>query len=150
MPGLTKKGDLTIDHNLFLSKKLQCCLNWILEDTGIIWISRVWLEDKSFEIIDVLVEHNANDFAHTYDLVIMRDKSPKNQFLDSTRNRYNEMKLNKEVPKILNRLRLKLICPFPQVLHAFTYEDWKNWRKNYDYSQGFFPQLSHNICGKNP
>ena len=54
----------------------------------------------------------ADDFFHTYDLVRMRDKSPK---------------FTKEVPKMLKRLRLKLLLPFPQVLHPCTYEDWYNW-----------------------
>ena len=152
MPGLTKKGDLTIltyffqtDFNVASNQ-----LREILEDTDIIWISRVGLHDKSFEVIDLsrnplLVK---NSFVRTYDLVTMRDKSPKNQFLDSNRIELNSMKLTREVPKILKRLRLKSLCPIPEVLHAFSYEDWKIWRKNYDYyrpgyNRYFFPKFSN-------
>jgi hypothetical protein len=148
MPGLTKKGDLTnltyffqTDYNIATTQ-----LREILEDTDIIWICRVWVQDKSLEIIDLsknpLFVEVGNDLKHTYDLVKMRDKSPKNQFLDKSLIEFNQVKLTKEVPKILKRLRLKLLCPFPQVLHAFYYEDWKNWRKNSNYYyRGFFPEL---------
>ena len=135
MLGLTKKGDQTVltyffqtDFNVASNQ-----LREILEDTDIIWISRVWLKDKSFEVIDLsrnplLVK---NSFIRAYDLVTMPDKSPKNQFLESKRIELNSMKLTREVPKILKRLRLKNLCPIPEVLHAFSYEDWKIWRKNY-------------------
>ena len=152
MPGLTKKGDLTIltyffetDFNVASNQ-----LREILEDTDIIWISRVGLHDKSFEVIDLsrnplLVK---NSFVRTYDLVTMRDKSPKNQFLDSNRIELNSMKLTREVPKILKRLRLKSLCPIPEVLHAFSYEDWKIWRKNYNAVQLSNYYAYRNVCVK--
>ena len=159
MPGLTKKGDLTNLTYLFQTdfNVASTQLREILEDTDIIWISRVGLQHKSFEeIIDLsrnplLVE---NSFARSYDLVTMRDKSPKNQFLDSNRVELNSMKLTREVPKILKRLRLKSSSitnnvPIPEVLHAFSYEDWKIWRKKYDslpyrsYNHNFFPKFSN-------
>ena len=156
MPGLTKKGDLTIltyffqtDFNVASNQ-----LREILEDTDIIWISRVGLHDKSFEVIDLsrnplLVQ---NSFARTYDLVTMRDKSPRNQFLDSNRIELNSMKLTREVPKILKRLRvlrLKSLYLFPEVLHAFSYEDWKIWRKKYDYHMKYdYRSYNHNFFPK--
>ena len=136
MPGLTKKGDLTNLTYFFQTDYdvPSTQLKKILEDTDIIWISYVWLTPKSFSNIDLsrnpLLLMVADDFFHTYDLVRMRDKSPKNQFLDSSRlswkNRRDKIKFTKEVPKILKRLRLKLLLPFPQVLHTCTYEDWYN------------------------
>ena len=137
MPGLTKKGDLTNLTYFFQTDYdvPSTQLKKILEDTDIIWISYVWLTPKSFSNIDLsrnpLLLMVADDFLHTYDLVRMRDKSPKNQFLDSSRmswkNRCDKIKFTKEVPKMLKRLRLKLLLPFPQVLHPCTYEDWYNW-----------------------
>ena len=149
MPGLTKKGDLT-NLTYFFQTNFNVASNQlkeILEDTDIIWISRVGLHDKSFEVIDLsrnplLVK---NSFIRTYDLVTMRDKSPKNQFLDSNRIELNSMKLTREVPKILKRLRLKSLCPIPEVLHAFSYEDWKIWRKNYDVLDIY---ACRNVCVK--
>ena len=136
MPGLTKKGDLT-NLTYFFQTDIDVPstqLKKILEDTDIIWICGILLNPKSFSNIDLsrnpLLLMVADDFFHTYDLVRVRDKSPKNQFLDSSRlswkNRRDKIKFTKEVPKILKRLRLKLLLPFPQVLHPCTYEDWYN------------------------
>ena len=156
MPGLTKKGDLTnltylfqTDHDVPSTQ-----LKKILEDTDIIWTSRVWLQDKSFEEIIDLSRNPLivkNSFVRTYDLVTMQDKSPKHQFLDSNRIELNSMKLTRKVPEILKRLRLKLQSqrcpiPIPEVLHAFSYEDWKIWRKNYDSLP--FPGYNHNFFSK--
>ena len=151
MPGLTKKGDLTNLTYLFETdfNVASTQLREILEDTDIVWISRVWLQDQSFEEIIDLSKNPLivrNSFARNYDLVTMQDKSPKNQFLDSNIIELNSMKLTREVPEILKRLRLKLKSqrtpiPIPEVLHAFSYEDWKIWRKNYDSLP--FPSYKH-------
>ena len=156
MPGLTKKGDLTNLTYLFQTdfNVASTQLREILEDTDIVWISRVWLQDQSFEEIIDLSKNPLivrNSFARTYDLVTMRDKSPKNQFLDSNIIELNSMKLTREVPEILKRLRLKLQSqrcpiPIPEVLHAFSYEDWKIWRKNYDSLP--FPSYKHIFFSK--
>ena len=156
MPGLTKKGDLTNLTYLFQTdfNIASTQLREILQDTDIVWISRVWLQDQSFEEIIDLSKNPLivrNSFARTYDLVTMRDKSPKNQFLDSNIIELNSMKLTREVPEILKRLRLKLQSqrcpiPIPEVLHAFSYEDWKIWRKNYDSLP--FPSYKHIFFSK--
>ena len=143
MPGLTKKGDQTILTYLFKTdfNVASTQLRKILEDTDIIWIRGVSLNPKSFSNIDLsrnpLLLMVAEDFLHTYDLVRMRKTKPKNQFLDSSRmswkNRRDKIKFTKEVPKILKRLRLKLLLPFPEVLHPCTYEDWYNnyWKEDW-------------------
>ena len=156
MPGLTKKGDQTMLTYFFQTDYNDATtqLREILEVTDIIWISRVWLQDKSFEEIIDLSRNPLivkNSFVRTYDLVTMQDKSPKHQFLDSNRIELNSMKLTRKVPEILKRLRLKLQSqrcpiPIPEVLHAFSYEDWKIWRKNYDSLP--FPGYNHNFFSK--
>ena len=143
MPGLTKKGDLTNLIYFFQTDTdvPSTQLKKILEDTDIIWISHVSINPKSFSNIDLsknpLLLTVAEDFLHTYDLVRMRKTKPKNQFLDSSRmswkNRRDKIKFTKEVPKLLKRLRLKLLLPFPEVLHPCTYEDWYNdyWKEDW-------------------
>ena len=57
MPGLTKKGDLTNLTYLFQTdfNVASTQLREILEDTDIVWISRVWLQDQSFEEISLVL-----------------------------------------------------------------------------------------------